>query len=521
MMKLYVIIFVMVIGVNANNITVSNVTLVNQNTSTNTVEIQFNISWENSWRVSSAPNNYDAAWIFVKYKDSTNEWKHATLSSSSGDHTPVSGTAIDAVSDGKGVFLYRSGNGSGTFISSGNSILWDYGTDGLNDASLVTIKVFAIEMVNIPQGSFYAGSDTSNVGDVNSLFVGGASANPFQITTSLVGDIQSKGEGISDSQDDNVLKAINGNTGIGIDGDGGIDNDNDGEIDNASFPTGYNAFYMMKYEVSQAQFVEFLNTLTRTQQELHTARQTAGSYAMTDNGSLRYRNCIRVPSSVGSGVITFGCDYDGDGTFDESTDGTGIACNFINWVDITAYLDWAAIRPATELEFVKAARGPSAPSAGEYTWGDLTISAGTGPSYSGQENEIASNASSNANYSSGGIGGPLRTGCFAQSSTTRSQAGAGYYGVMDLSGNLWEELIPLGTANGRAFTGGHGDGELSGTGYCDISNWYPTSGTRVGQRGGLWAGSVDECRIANRNYAARQSYSRREYDGFRGVRTSL
>ncbi len=31
-------------------------------------EITFDIAWENSWRTSTLESNYDAAWIFVKYK---------------------------------------------------------------------------------------------------------------------------------------------------------------------------------------------------------------------------------------------------------------------------------------------------------------------------------------------------------------------------------------------------------------------------------------------------------------------
>ena len=36
----------------ANNIQVTNVTLQNINTAADTANVQFNVSWENSWRVS-------------------------------------------------------------------------------------------------------------------------------------------------------------------------------------------------------------------------------------------------------------------------------------------------------------------------------------------------------------------------------------------------------------------------------------------------------------------------------------
>ncbi|MFN9949995.1 MAG: hypothetical protein ACK53B_04445, partial [Bacteroidota bacterium] len=52
----------------ANNITVSAISLTNRNTSTKTVRVNFNLNWDNSWRTTSAPFNWDAAWVFVKYR---------------------------------------------------------------------------------------------------------------------------------------------------------------------------------------------------------------------------------------------------------------------------------------------------------------------------------------------------------------------------------------------------------------------------------------------------------------------
>jgi hypothetical protein len=54
---------------------------------------------------------------------------------------------------------------------------------------------------------------------------------------------------------------------IGIDGDGGIDRDNDGVVDNPFFPTGYEPFYLMKYELSQEQWRDFFNLLDQDEQD--------------------------------------------------------------------------------------------------------------------------------------------------------------------------------------------------------------------------------------------------------------
>ena len=52
----------------ANNIQISNVSITGQNTASKYKMIQFDISWENSWRTSTEQSNWDAAWIFIKYR---------------------------------------------------------------------------------------------------------------------------------------------------------------------------------------------------------------------------------------------------------------------------------------------------------------------------------------------------------------------------------------------------------------------------------------------------------------------
>ena len=63
----------------ANNIQVTNTTLVSQNTVEESVIVQFDIEWENSWRLAGGPANWDAAWIFIKYRVGAGPWTHALL----------------------------------------------------------------------------------------------------------------------------------------------------------------------------------------------------------------------------------------------------------------------------------------------------------------------------------------------------------------------------------------------------------------------------------------------------------
>ncbi len=149
------------------------------NTAT-TALVQFDLSWENSWRTINA-NNWDAAWVFVKYRTSlTGPWLHANLNNTG--HTAPTGSQIDLglLTPGTafnattnpviGTFLSRSTDGTGTFSATGVQLRWNYGLQGLNYADIAEVRVFAIEMVYVPQGAFAAGS-------------GGTETSAFTLTT--------------------------------------------------------------------------------------------------------------------------------------------------------------------------------------------------------------------------------------------------------------------------------------------------------------------------------------------------
>jgi hypothetical protein len=121
----------------------------------------------------------------------------------------------------------------------------------------------------------------------------------------------------------------------------------------ANFPKGHKAFYCMKTEISQQQYVNFLNTLTRAQQAGRVATALAAGttsvsnrYVMSNTSSISSRNGIRCDASIHtSNPLTFYCDFNGNGTGGEAGDGGWIACNFLSWADGSAYMDWAGLRP--------------------------------------------------------------------------------------------------------------------------------------------------------------------------------
>ena len=514
--------------IQANNIQVTNVALREQNTAAKTLNVQFNLSWDNSWRTSSAPNNWDAAWVFVKFRVGTGDWQHATLSSVPDDHTapftPVAST-ITPASDGKGVFIYRSDNGTGTFNLTGVKLNWLYGTDGVADLATVRVRVFAVEMVYVPQGSFFVGSGGTEMNSfTDGSWTGGSNPSvPFQIISENTLSIQPTAG--------NLYARVSNTTNIGLNGNLP-----------AAYPKGFAAFYCMKYELSQGQYRDFLNTLTRAQQDSRTATALAvgttsvtNRYVMSGKSTLTNRNGIRCDGTVvANNPINFYCDLDGDGTPNESNDGEWIACNFLSLLDATAYADWAGLRPMTELEFEKACRGTQAAVSDEYGWGNNIIaSAAYSLSNPGIINEsISTNYSTTAGNTSyyttaGSIYSPLRVGIFATSTSNRIQSGASYYGIMELSGNLWELCVNVINDEGRNYTGSHGDGQLSVSGNANTAQWpgLITGGDwfGAGGRGGSFASFEASLKVSGRDLSIYPDNlgDRRYLDlGFRAVRTA-
>jgi formylglycine-generating enzyme required for sulfatase activity len=468
--------------------------------------VQFDITWENSWW---DPGKHDAAWVFVKYStDGGGTWNHATLAASG--HTAPSGSTIDTPSDSMGVFIYRSGTGSGTVNFSGVQLKWQYGTDGVVDDALDLVKVFAIEMVLVPQAEFAAGS-------------GGTEFNKFTLTT-------------IDTADATVAPSGSGSLG----GQAGGFPAGQAAPSNASWPNGFSAFYCMKYEITQEQYRDFLNCLTYDQQNTRTAtapNSAAGTGALSSTNANRNGIDIQTPGVASTTPALYANNLDGDGNFNESVDGQTMACNFLSWMDGCAYADWAALRPMTELEYEKACRGNQLPVANEFAWGTTGIASAayTLANAGAETEEIATNYATtlgvgNISYTTtdGSINGPLRVGIFAasDSNTTdnRVRSGASFYRIMEMSGNLWERPVTIGDATGRNFTGSLGDGSLSSNGNATNSDWPGEGGGEVtgasgtGFRGGSWVNNSSVARVSDRGDASGAGTGRGHGVGFRCVR---
>jgi formylglycine-generating enzyme required for sulfatase activity len=254
----------------------------------------------------------------------------------------------------------------------------------------------------------------------------------------------------------------------------------------AAFPKGTRAFYLMKYEILQGQYAAFLNTLSEN--------ATSFRSPIGGRGYYEQRGSIRL---VDSRYVA---------------DHPDRPANRLSWDDGSAFADWAGLRPFTELEFTKAARGPMEPVAGDFPWGTAS-----------KERLLRRNQPDDD---------LLATGEAAEanlSDATRAVLGASYYWVMDLAGSVWEKVVSIGHPAGRAFRGTHGDGELAGYGLATNDDWprgdhagggYGYRGGGYYQRGFQETDLNPHSRVAQRPYGAWGGGPRGVGYGFRAARTA-
>ncbi len=118
------------------------------------------------------------------------------------------------------------------------------------------------------------------------------------------------------------------------------------------------------------------------------------------------------------------------------------------------------------------------------------------------------------------MGGPVRVGIFAQAGSAREQAGASYWGIMELSGNLCERPVSICNLAGRGFTGLPGDGVLAANGDADTAFWPGVNASAAGFRGGYWDTAASYARASDRALAAYVRTDRTHDYGGRAVRTA-
>ncbi|MEL7160382.1 MAG: SUMF1/EgtB/PvdO family nonheme iron enzyme, partial [Bacteroidota bacterium] len=419
---------------------------------------------------------YDAAYIFGKFRENGGPWRTMFLASTL---NPGGGATLErAPSPSLGFYVYREDPGAGDF-STNLQVQWVFENQGVDGASDVEVKFFAIEMVYVPEGAYDLGDGTTD----NGSFYRGEGEfpeppfDPYRVTSEAA-----LFQGIF-----TFTYEPGGNFGEGF-----------GQL-GADYPKGFGAFYAMKYEVSQQQWVDFFNTLAPTQQ------------AALD---------VTGPDGKGTDATVSRNAVSWDGTNPATTTLPDVAMNYLPNDFYLAYLDWAGMRPLTEMEFEKACRGPLPAVADEYAWGNTNFHvARYSLANAGTPAERITNpgtSTGNAAYATTSLNvAPFRVGIFAASTSnpTRQETGGSYYGLMELSGNLYERYVSVGTASNRAFTGQHGDGELSPTGQANVANW-PTNALSF--RGGSFVGSASQLTVSNREFGSFSGSLNLPINGMRG-----
>ena len=247
------VIFQVIVNVSkANNLTIST-----PNYNDDNKTLTFTITWDNSWKITGGPNNYDGVWLFIKRQacSNTNIWATTLVSATSGDHgsSVSSGTnllSVDAVSDGMGVFLRRTNNGMGnigthTITLKLNSSLTT--SPAITPSAADNFKIFGIEMVYVPQGQFYLGDGRQS--NSYNFSNGNNAGTPLLITAA----IQAAGLGAATNYTSNPMYGCPNYLP-------------------PSFPLGYNGFWCMKYEATSVSYVDFLNTLSYNQQAMRLSK---------------------------------------------------------------------------------------------------------------------------------------------------------------------------------------------------------------------------------------------------------
>ena len=543
-----------------------------------TFDLAWDWSWRAAWEVDAAQTggkeklkleNWDAAWVFVKYRLPGGPWRHAMLAAEAAKHTVPAGAALEVgkSNDGKkgvGVFIHRAAAGQGPNDWKGVTLRWllpagaDADEGGASefemhattdkpaeaaafDPAKAEVKVLALEMVYVPPCAFWLGDGTTNT--VAGQFTAGPGHAPFRVegeqAIKLGGD---------------TAEYLNSHDAVGMDPSNMDDFNRDQPATlPATFPKGYAAFYCMKVEVTMAMYVEYLNMQPYARQAVSVPAKPslpAGTVAMEDphraHLSPRLGVLIQAPGTpdtmvplqvsretfVVSGSVT----QPGTAAVFKTTM-PFVPCHYIPYQGAPGFAAWSGLRPMTELEFEKACRGPVKPVADEFPWGTTGITgiAGKNPvggkyaltnfnletesvSWVGEKGPDATRGNAILGDNNVAPGWPTRVGIFATPQSDRVTAGAAYWGILDMAGSVPEKAVPVGEAACRSFSGNHGEGGAAPWGGIGLGE--RGGGSPVGRHNTSW-GRLDLLRISSRANARKNMDSYGDiHDGMRCVRTA-
>ena len=491
--------------------------------STNKGLLRFSLSWKGSWKNDIS---YDGVYLFAKYK-LHDEYGYKSLHIENGANISLNGANSPVKSfvaeTGLGLFVFPSETQEKTDMSIAEITVPVFAAKESDINNIEDIQIFALEMVYVAEGSHYIGDSA------NGISKGGKLKNCLYTYPNKGAYLVSSEAAITFAPEDGKLYCDFDTA------DGREENDRF-EIP-ATFPKGFNAFWYMKYSLTQGQFVQFMNCLTREQQQVHCMSDLSTEdipkyYAITGTDMPRDRcevYCSRFGNKLPAPVHFY-------------TAAPNRSMNATSWADTSAFACFAGLRPMTELEYEKACRGPLPAVAGEFAWGSTKVGRVfhfDGVDGSGSEKPVPQKPGEicNCNYGTDiapfevdfkkvpdnpGWIGPVTAGLFENAPAVpgiseRERIGASYYGIMELTGNVWENLVSVGRAEGRSFLPRHGTGELTSDGCHEMDCWPDAkTGLGVGVRGGVFVSpSPAYLHMALRVFGAHTKSDKRYHGGIR------
>ena len=226
------------------------------------------------------------------------------------------------------------------------------------------------------------------------------------------------------------------------------------------------SFKMSKYEITNAQFAEFLNSAYPAQIKevggiIYAASDTGNSYPYFNTRTASSYSQIDFSGGVFTVLSKAGRNMSNDPVVE------------VSWYGANAFCDYYGYNLPAETQWEYAARGGL--SGKRFPWGDTITHS--------QANYYSSSSYSYDTSPTRGYHPTWNDGIYPYTSPVGSFAANGY-GLHDMAGNVWE--------------------------WC--SDWYgdyspdpktnptgPTTGSYRVIRGGSWINAADNCRVANRN----------------------
>jgi formylglycine-generating enzyme required for sulfatase activity len=358
--------------------------------------IKVAVAWNNSWKNA---RNHDAAWVFLKCRAGRSSWQPGLIRAASAPPPAV----VTIPEDRTGAFIHSAEMHRGAV---------DWTVEFAVDAgACMEWRAFGVEMVYIPEGPFSIGDTDAKALEMNAYYrsgEGGTPAGRFRI--------ESEGEIAVGT----APGALNYRVAEAL-----YQGDRQGPVP-ASFPKGFHAFYLMKYELTQGQYADFLNHIPEQASQFRAIGGGVGYAA--NRGSIAVEGAQYVARSPAR------------------------PANWVSWNDGIAFAAWAGLRPYTEFEYTKASRGGADPVSGDYPWGTAS-KALLRRQIAPPDDDLA----------------PLAESRLTDAS--REEFGASYYWVMDLAGSVWERVVTPASPIGRAFRGTHGNGRVTSFGSAQNEDW--------------------------------------------------